>query len=108
MRIIDADRFDVFFAEAPDGVDPEGFMEGANYVLERIDEAPTVEAEHARHGKWIKDKYGRTCCSVCYNDIPYVVVSPATYDDPYVDYEEIEPTDYCPHCGAYMREVEHD
>ena len=59
-------------------------------VIEAIEEAPTVDAEPVRHGRWVKDKNGDTYCSHCDTYIPVVWG------------EEIEETDHCPNCGAKM------
>lgn len=49
MRLIDADAFEVVFFENKS----EEFVDGATYVLEMIDNAPTVEARPVVHGEWI-------------------------------------------------------
>ena len=66
-------------------------------VLNRIDEAPTIEAEPVRHGTWIGieyDGYADGCpvydlweCSECKHEHKG---------------EEDTLTDYCPDCGAKM------
>ena len=64
-----------------------------NGVLETIRNAPTVEAEPIRHGKWVK-YYGyedRYYCSNC-QDIWRS--------------ERIKCLKYCPTCGAKVDEVE--
>lgn len=55
-----------------------------------IDDAPTVDAEPVRHGRWIKrdivpDYMWKYCCSCCHSD------GERRYN-------------YCPHCGAKMDE----
>lgn len=63
--------------------------------LEILDEAPTIDAEPVRHGRWVTPtviggyEFGVPHCSAC-DGIPAGV---------YVH------TDYCPHCGAKMDEV---
>lgn len=55
-----------------------------------IDEAPTIDAEPARHGRWLG-----TICSQCLSDL-------SNWAD--AAYEEIDSgsLQYCPHCGAKM------
>lgn len=42
MRIIDADNFKVFHYIIPNDIDEDSFGLGIEYVLERIDNAPTI------------------------------------------------------------------
>jgi hypothetical protein len=58
--------------------------------LLEIEQAPTVDAEPVRHGRWIKrdivpDYMWKYCCSCCHSD------GERRYN-------------YCPHCGAKMDE----
>jgi len=87
-RLIDADAL----KEKVPSVEDE-----YQYVHKLIDEAPTVDAEPVRHGKWIEEdayEYGENVwrCSIC--------------GEPYVLMEEITPKqalyNYCPCCGAKM------
>lgn len=77
MRLIDADE-----------ILKEKYLESPHYCdyvvsVESIENAPTIEAEPVRHGKWnLHD--GKTWCSVCGK-------SNKAYNPP-----------YCPHCGAKM------
>lgn len=70
-------------------------------------DAPTIEAEPVRHGKWVRNDLGETYCSECNNRIPYVQCYDS-YPDCCMDDEdmqwdeEIERTRVCPHCGAKM------
>lgn len=62
MRLIDADNFELVKTDLQSHLD-EGFVDGANYILDMIDEAPTVN-------QWtsIKDglpKKGCQCLCVC-------------------------------------------
>ena len=43
MRPIDADAFEVVATKIPDGMDAESYMAGMDFVLAKIDNAPTVE-----------------------------------------------------------------
>lgn len=54
--------------------------------------------ESVRRGRWIEDEYtGRLCCSECGDVRPYDVSA----DE--IDYW---PCNFCPTCGADMREME--
>lgn len=72
MRLIDADKLKDIISDT--------------WVLDRIDEQPTIEAEPTRHGHWkVVDeaeprRYGCSRCKVL------------SYDN----------TNYCPRCGAKM------
>ena len=87
-RLIDADAL---FKDL-DGmmeVSPTGYIHG-DTVADMINDAPTVEAEPVRHGKWI-DTFGNNMkygfCSLC-GDM----------------WENIDTMNYCPNCGAIMDE----
>lgn len=90
MRLIDADSFGVISLQGKS----EDFIEGAKYILEKIDEAPTVER---LHGEWIEhmtqDCFGyfhsEYECSNCHDDV----------------WQKTE-WQFCPNCGADMREGE--
>lgn len=45
MRLIDADIFEVVGTKIPEGMDPESYMAGMDFVLNKIDDAPTIEPE---------------------------------------------------------------
>lgn len=45
MRLIDADTFEVVTTKIPDGMDAESYMAGMDFVLNKIDDAPTIEPE---------------------------------------------------------------
>lgn len=77
-------------------VDGEYLWGLINYALE---DAPTIEAEPVRHGKWTRDyesSWGdsRFMCSVCHckESVPTCNGEPSIWD-------------YCPNCGAKMNEV---
>ena len=90
MRLIDADALDFEDIEEEHGSRNSAVV--ACEIL--IDNAPTIEAEPVRHGKWhVEPGIGRKC-SVCDFDIGN--------DLDYMDY-----VNYCPSCGARMdKEVE--
>lgn len=55
---------------------------------------------------WVDGSFcNRECiCSHCNNELPAVLVSMSTLENPYPETEYIEPTMYCPNCGALMIE----
>ena len=70
--------------------------------VDTIKKAPAIDAEPVRHGRWVKDKERNTYCSVCDCYIPAVHCR-QDYQDDFSEWdEEIDETDYCPHCGAKM------
>lgn len=85
MRLIDADELEKNFAV------PSNELFYAGTVLDYIKEAPTVDAEPVRHGKWIlyPDNQSKVVeaddCSVC--------GAQWIFGEKY---------DYCPSCGAKM------
>ena len=73
-------------------------------ALNKIDEAPTIEAEPVRHGRWVHDDLGHTYCSECHERIHYIH---CYIDEPDFDWdeewdEEMPESAYCSHCGAKM------
>lgn len=97
MRLIDADPFGVIFLQGKS----EEFIEGVNFILDKIYEAPTVIIPVAEldttedSGEWIDRSDGgriiypfweRYECSKCG--------------------AKSENTNFCPNCGADMREGE--
>ena len=90
MRLIDADTIFngnllMVRAEAYDAV---------HAVIEKINNAPTVDAEPVRHGRWIYDFSSPLKCSSC------GIVSKANEITLRTDFK------FCPYCGAKMDEVE--
>lgn len=94
MRLIDAD------ALFPNGV----FIVNADYPTKSLDEllhriwnAPTIEAEPVKHGKWIKSKddwfsLDFIQCSLCHEEW-CIEVEEGVVTTSYK---------YCPNCGAKM------
>lgn len=75
------------------------FDEGVRWVLEKIDEMPTVDAVPVIHGEWTErevfdpdtlERYQSARCSVCktYHTTPFLYY--------FKDYK------FCPNCGAPM------
>lgn len=98
MRLIDADVL-VFKCKQistlgwNERVAPASWADAYKDFIEDIDDAPTIDAEPAKHGRWVykNDYIGNTYyCSEC---------GRAVYLD---KYEEPNLTYYCPCCGAKM------
>ena len=84
MRMIDANALKTSFEE-------DGHL--SSYIEEFIDNAPTIDAEPIRHGRWIQSKtvYAYHNCSLC--KVPHKMQMSCNV---YVLLK------YCPHCGAKM------
>lgn len=87
MRLINGDKLLEIIAEQERWNVPD-------FVYESIKEAPTIDAEPVKHGKWVykefePSKAGFYVCSEC----------------GYVAFNE-KSCHYCYHCGAKMDEVE--
>lgn len=98
MRLIDADKFEAVLICGTEGHE-DTFDDGICYMLNRIDEAPTIDAEPVKHGHWIDRPTGRygkmqSWCSVCgeHSGIGGIVSN------------RHKPR--CPNCGAKMDEEE--
>lgn len=65
-------------------------------VMDRIVKSPT-DVSSVVHGRWVKDKYLPTHCSVC-GELPLL--------SRYGEYEVL--SNYCPNCGARMDGKEPD
>ena len=87
MRLIDADSLREIWL-ASDDFDNDTI----NAVLYSIDEAPTVDAEPVRHGRWI-DTEPEYCD--CYAKNAHVCSN--CHDFYTLDWEYMN---YCPNCGA--------
>ena len=87
MRPIDADREIRELEKIIVG--GETFTIAVEFAKLILRNAPTVEAEPVRHGKWIRDELGERCdiCSLyAYRDM---------FGQPWE-------SPYCPNCGAKM------
>ena len=72
-----------------------------NEVLERIDNAPTIDAEPIKPGRWVWNKrLGEWYCSNCDR-----IMTPYIVENSEGEYEMAQPY-YCGWCGAKMDEVE--
>ena len=92
-RMIDADEFEVVGTKVPEGMDPESYMAGMDFVLNKIDKAPTIEER--KTGKWIEltNTNHSYVCSVCGRMLVNITDGKNTVAKNYP---------YC-HCGADMR-----
>lgn len=98
MRHIDADALKEYICTICDNRERCEDREQVCSLIADIDEQPTIEAEPAVHGHWIKghcgvDEYIK--CSVCRTRIVNTIVS--LEGDAAEDY-----FDLCPKCGARM------
>lgn len=92
MRLIDADAFEVF-SYSKDEMWSDSFDDGVQMVLEKIDQAPTIDAVPVKHGEWkFCGDTGTTHCTACGWNIEECFYDPNT-NEPYY---------YCPNCGAKM------
>ena len=89
MRLIDADKFEVYQYTLP-SLD---FEAGVLSVLEKLHAAPTVDAVPVRHGRWKCNKP----CPICGEDRFKGLDA-----DIWADWEP----PYCPNCGAKMDDKE--
>ena len=95
MRMIDADELEKRLEEMRDAYELRGYFDNYIYGFDDawklIKDAPAIEGEPVRHGKWNYIDWGVAVCSMCKkrgfkrdyhgNDLP---------------------TKYCPNCGAKM------
>ena len=101
MRLIDADQFGVISLQGKS----EDFIEGAKFILEKIDEAPTIE----RLGEWVeKPSYKedkelgidkQVVCSRCDEQNSHYVYG----KDGRIEGKMYIRSNFCPNCGADMR-----
>ena len=107
MRAIDADALDDILAdgEIKARKNRKYVLESAiNTIRGNLAQMPTIESERKR-GKWIiKDNPGtgwyRVTCSECGEDVASTAPCIGFYPNAKVTW------DYCPNCGADMREVD--
>ena len=85
LRLIDANAMRKDWLENGENE----YVYDTNAVLESIDAQPTVDAVEVVHGRWSMEKYPFTLCSVC------GLKRDCEYDFGW---------NYCPNCGADMRE----
>lgn len=85
MRLIGAD-------ELRNEVDNYDFIySDYSNMIDMIDDAPTVEAEPVKHGRWIHHAGMNSKCSCCGRYFPVVEFEQRPFD-----------VNFCIHCGARM------
>lgn len=99
MRLIDTDSLGICKANLDVFVD-KSYARGKNSVIEIIEQAPTVEAEPVRHGKWVFVEPGAVWCSECGMDSS--LCDAETADETKRRIANGETPNYCPNCGAKM------
>ena len=100
MKLIDADNVLKalgIFSDREHG-DPD-FLNGIETAREIVEQAPTVDAEPVRHGRWVKmtgmlppEYHGHYECSECQWHMKGIRNS----------WTREEEMSYCPNCGARM------
>jgi len=71
------------------------FAKAFKLICEKLDDAPIIEAEPVKHGKWVNDN-GLYRCSVCNN---FTITGWASC----IPIEQMNKTmKYCNNCGAKM------
>lgn len=98
-RLIDEDslKFTNFEIIMCDG----DYKQAFKLFCEKLDNAPTIDAEPVRHGHWVKSSEYKGDNISGYTDIHWVCSEcgeEAIVNEWYV----YDLTDYCPHCGAKM------
>lgn len=93
MRLIDADDL---FKNKIIVVKDSDSLGAIKTIMDMIKEAPTIEAEPIRHGKWINDK-GLYKCSVC-NE--FATIAGFANCIPIEQMNKV--MKYCNNCGAKM------
>lgn len=101
MRLIDADKLRKDVIDLPNIYNGFSDTYDKSYILDLVDEQPTVDAEPTRHGHWIPYEFATDYrwrkCSVC-----------GTADE-YINNLGLEAIRrYCPFCGAKMDEEAND
>lgn len=103
MRPIDADALKLELEKGiiiPDDLYGLGIMEGNDHAIKKVSEAPTLDVQPVRRGEWVHGKrngaYGIWCsrCGTGWEESPNYEVIAACHN-------------FCPHCGADMRQEEH-
>ena len=87
MRVIDADEFECILLQDCS----DEFAEGAKYILEKIDKAPTLDYEPMKYGHWIS------------NDVLIKTIFARNWHCSECGFEPMEKTKRCPNCGCKMR-----
>ena len=81
------------------------FNAGATRAANRIKKLPSIQPERKK-SVWIRmsDRDGEYyCCNNCGEELPRYMSEMPSWDMPYPHKYSIDPTDFCPHCGADMK-----
>lgn len=90
MRPIDAEKFEILSWKATDNQDyNDGFDDGVTFVMEKIDNAPTIDVMPVVHGHWIDNGDETVRCCWCATWFPKTRKSQLLF---------------CGYCGAKMDE----
>lgn len=91
MRLIDANSLIEYWLQNGENE----YVYDTNAFIESVDNAPTVDAEPVRHGRWVMESDGGTRCSSCKKKV---------HDTTNGCYEPVDLSEmpYCPKCGAKM------
>ena len=117
MRLIDADSLEIWKVRG-NAFTKKTYADGWNRAVEIINQAETVDAAPAVHGRWILEVHRDRAnyrwhvsaeCSECCDEIeeiwsgffPNVPDYLARYFS-LISAEEVELSNYCPNCGAKM------
>lgn len=101
MRLIDADelRQHMYHEAFETDTDMQRWDSGCwirfKMFENAIEDAPTIEAEPVRHGRWIEDSNDKWRCSECGIGDMYAYSWDNDVGRKLQDY-------FCPHCGAKM------
>lgn len=86
-------------------------------VLQKLYDAPTVDAVPAKSGEWIETESDELVCSRCGKEAPYISHFQETFDydwdenlvsTGYEETRDYQRTKYCPNCGARMKEADYE
>ena len=112
MRLIDADR--ALEIVRDQGIAHPNAYHLTNYATLILREAPTIEAEPLRHGRWVIEKR-HTVSRNPYIDDNYFASATCSECDFCIHaetksfgYPDLNTTNYCPNCGARMDGDSHD
>ena len=102
-RLIDANRYGRHLADIQltNRGWKDDICEFLDYLMEFLDEQPTVDAVEVVHGRWLYDSgSGKYFCSACDS----YAIEQLHRGRGGVRFYEAFLTDYCPNCGADMRD----
>ena len=106
MRLIDADRALEIVLDR--GIAHPNAYHLTNYATLILREAPTIEAEPVRHGRWVIEKR-HTVSRNPYIDDNYFASATCSECDFCIHaetksfgYPDLNTTNYCPNCGAKL------